>query len=147
MDRDFYVSEMWLQDHIVQKKLEVGLILLMLEGRVEGQTRKASKAYCFNFLVSKIGWFNTRLNVVYWCFWIQDVCSLALCSILVTMSTVWKWYLVVPGAATLSALKVILLTVTKGSKNIPTVGTISTAWGLSGHVLLKSKYKKIWTCY
>ena len=57
MDRDFYVSEMWLQDHdhIVQKKLEVGLILLMLEGRVEGQTRKASKAYCFNFLVSEIG--------------------------------------------------------------------------------------------
>jgi len=41
----------------------------------------------------------------------------------------------------LSALKVILLTVTKGSKNIPTVSTIST--GLSGHVLLKSKYKKI----
>ncbi len=43
----------------------------------------------------------------------------------------------------LSALKVFLLTVTKGSKSIPTVSTIST--GLSGHVLLllKSKYKKI----
>ena len=72
----------------LQKKSSSTYLILICRGL--RQTRKANKAYCFKILLSKIVLIQhkTECCVLCWCFWLWDVCSLALHSILVTMSTV-----------------------------------------------------------